>query len=906
MQTLQNSFGSGELSPAMGALIQTDQYTRGCRKLRNAMLGKFGSARKRPGFQYVGDATRTTSARFIPLRLRDTGEFMLEFSHQKIDFWQGGAYDVSITSVTTPYAEAELDEIQYAQFGEELHLVHPTYEPRVLVERAGQFYLDVINTSYTGPKLDPKTKSVPMSYTEGSSKKFLETTEEEADTFSELDFYDRSDPAVPTGGPIYRVHQYWFKAFEGANFSVSPQKMRVDVLGNVVAGSLNDLADVGPSSNWAGPWVGQTKVNEGTERMVGDASSMTGYTTLNEGDSLEIDCTFDGQFTTGGSTNHHWRVGQLLSLWGGTVGNTEGALIVQVVRIANDRAYLTCIHNNMTSGQNTTLIGGGNFDNWQFYELRDKHTGERGIVMQADGASGSSIQLTVGPIGFSQDMPDVFRSGACVGGLIYMNGGTYEITSHGGTGWEVVVTAVEDNEPAHPFSTTEWSLGWSSDTGYPRTVAVHQRRLWFGGVDRFPQRTYASRVEKPNDFTNGPLDDDALTLSLSAETGGGIQWMRSARTLLAGSEDQEFSIQGEPISVSDIGVDSESTFGGRSRQAVMVSNATLFISRNGRGIRAMQYNFDTDGYASPDITDMSSHLFDNTRVRQLAYMSDPDSVLFALLEDGNIAAYTSRPENAVTGWSLWDMGSDTVKSVAVRRPEGDGDDELWIIIDRGGTRYVEKLRVDSYSDHELSWSQSASTTVTHADLSNLDGRTVECIGDGLRLGTFQVASGAITVPVAVSEVVVGLPIDFVFRPQRLEGRDSYGDTPGRVRTLHKVRVLLERSVGGYVNGYEIMDHTETNQLVYRPIQPDVVTSGTVYSPGLDTDYTPSGEDVYAYHLETTSSVSAPNLTTTRSRWYEVVIDVSDEYGAADVEITHSTAQRFEVVAVSTEIRYEGS
>ena len=51
------SFNSGELTPQIDARSDVDKYSNGCRHLENMLPRIYGSAERRPGTQFIYDAT---------------------------------------------------------------------------------------------------------------------------------------------------------------------------------------------------------------------------------------------------------------------------------------------------------------------------------------------------------------------------------------------------------------------------------------------------------------------------------------------------------------------------------------------------------------------------------------------------------------------------------------------------------------------------------------------------------------------------------------------------------------------------------------------------------------------------------------------------------------------------------
>ena len=66
---VQTSFNAGELSPHMAARTDQGRYAAGCRTLKNMLVLPHGPAYRRPGTEYMGEASATATqgaARLIP------------------------------------------------------------------------------------------------------------------------------------------------------------------------------------------------------------------------------------------------------------------------------------------------------------------------------------------------------------------------------------------------------------------------------------------------------------------------------------------------------------------------------------------------------------------------------------------------------------------------------------------------------------------------------------------------------------------------------------------------------------------------------------------------------------------------------------------------------------------------
>lgn len=125
------SFNAGELSPQIDARSDVDKYGRGCRHLENMIPRIYGGAERRPGtYYYLESYNSTATIRKIPFIYSSTVAYVLEFGNLYIRALYDG---VEIDTIVSPYVTADLYEIQFAQVGDVMRLVHSDYKPRKLV-----------------------------------------------------------------------------------------------------------------------------------------------------------------------------------------------------------------------------------------------------------------------------------------------------------------------------------------------------------------------------------------------------------------------------------------------------------------------------------------------------------------------------------------------------------------------------------------------------------------------------------------------------------------------------------------------------------------------------------------------------------------------------------------------------
>ncbi len=242
-----------------------------------------------------------------------------------------------------------------------------------------------------------------------------------------------------------------------------------------------------------------------------------------------------------------------------------------------------------------------------------------------------------------------------VGRQIHFNDGYGVITAITST---TVVTANITIAFANANAVTNWFLGAFSDTtGHPSCVTFFEQRLAFAATINNPQTVYFS---KSGDYENmdanlgGTIaDDDAIIYTIASNQVNAIRFMTATRTLIIGTAGGEFAVSGggtdSAITPTNILIKKQSNHGAANIDAISVGNATLFLQRARRKIRELAYNFDVDGYVAPDMTILAEHITEGG-LTQVAYQQEPNQIIYATREDGELVGLTYQREQQVTAW----------------------------------------------------------------------------------------------------------------------------------------------------------------------------------------------------------------------------------------------------------------
>lgn len=247
---------------------------------------------------------------------------------------------------------------------------------------------------------------------------------------------------------------------------------------------------------------------------------------------------------------------------------------------------------------------------------------------------------------------------------------------------------------------TAYSSGGNAlKEGYgPSTVSYYQQRLIFGNTDLDPEKVWTSRTGQFTNFTtSSPLqNDDAITFTLAGRQVNSVKHILDLGRLLVLTAGGEWAIQGDAAGVitpTDINAKQYSYNGSFDLSPLIVNENALYIQARGTIIRDLGFDYQVDGYRGNDLTIFSAHLFDNYSILDWTYQQVPNSIVWAVRDDGTLLGLTYIREHQVFGWHRHNFQGDTAENVSCI-PEGN-EDFIYLCINRtinGSTkRYIERM-----------------------------------------------------------------------------------------------------------------------------------------------------------------------------------------------------------------------
>lgn len=324
---------------------------------------------------------------------------------------------------------------------------------------------------------------------------------------------------------------------------------------------------------------------------------------------------------------------------------------------------------------------------------------------------------------------------------------------------EVEITAVTSATVAQAtvketLSSTTATRDWeeqalSAHRGWPVSACFHQDRLVIGGSRDLPNRLWMSRSADLFNFDLAEgLDDESIDFAILSDQVNAIRAVFSGRHLQVFTSGAEWMVTGDPLTPGNVQLKRQTRIGSPVKRTIPprnVDGATLFIPRDGTGLREFLFADVEQAYQSSDLTILAKHLI-NTPVDQ--DYNSTSRLLHIVLGDGTLATVTIFRSEQVTAWTMQET-QGAFRSIAI------SDGITYVIVERNGSWFLEKFDELCQADAALDGT-SGTPIDTWSGLDHLEGMTVTVLADGAVHGDLLVSGGEIKLNSNASTMMAGL------------------------------------------------------------------------------------------------------------------------------------------------------
>lgn len=344
-----------------------------------------------------------------------------------------------------------------------------------------------------------------------------------------------------------------------------------------------------------------------------------------------------------------------------------------------------------------------------------------------------------------------------------------------------------------------YAPSWGKRQGWPQAVGFYQGRLgWYKG--------YRAELSKTDDFDNFEVslkvqDDDAVQTLAKASGMCDIRYALAVRRLILLTDGGEYVNTADVITPASSGIIQQSNYGTEYVRPLVIGSRVLFVQLMGGRLLDLQYDYASDNWQADDLCALAPHLFFGRTIVQMEYQTSPQGIVWVLLDDGTVLSLSYSRQHEVLAWTR-QQTDGTVEALCVL--PGDGENEVFMAVNRGGVRTVEVMASQRpVQDRaqavcvDSAVVRSWDTPGTEVDgLEHLEGRTVKILADGNVRPDAVVSGGKITLDAPASRVVVGLPLRYQLTTLPLVIPTQEGDYTGRLKP-ESCLVGVTDSAGGY-------------------------------------------------------------------------------------------------------------
>lgn len=382
----------------------------------------------------------------------------------------------------------------------------------------------------------------------------------------------------------------------------------------------------------------------------------------------------------------------------------------------------------------------------------------------------------------------------------------------------VLVNASVLSDLGGTAATVIWAEGaWSDFRGYPTCVAFHQGRLWWAGRGN----EWGSVSDGFYSFDITVLGDSGpIIRSIGSGPVDNINWLLAIQRLFMGADMAELQIVtsslDEPITPTNFQIRPASTQGSAKVSGLKLDMQGVFVRRGGTRVYMLALDPYLGDYASTDLTAITPDLFEDLEdstvdrsIVKIAVQRLPDTRVHCIRADGAVGILVFDKIEQVTCWI--ELTTDgVIEDVAVL--PGTPEDQVYYFVKRtinGATkRYLERWAVEAegrggtltkLADSFIVYNGSPATVIT--GLGNLEAKTVAVWADGKDVGhtvnadgthTYSnvVAGGQITLAVAASVVIVGIPYLGQWQSAKLAYAAQLGTALNQKKAVPGLGVIL--------------------------------------------------------------------------------------------------------------------
>jgi hypothetical protein len=233
---------------------------------------------------------------------------------------------------------------------------------------------------------------------------------------------------------------------------------------------------------------------------------------------------------------------------------------------------------------------------------------------------------------------------------------------------------------------------------FPLAVEYYQQRLVFANSDNDPETIWASQIGRYKNFTvHVPArDDDAVTIVVaSRQVNRVLHLVQLPTVLVALTSGGVVSFNGDEagtLKPTAINSRQHGTVGAGRLRPLRIGESAIYVAADERTVRDLAFELTSEAVRGVDLTIFAEHLFAGHTLVDWAFQERPNSIVWAVRDDGTLLGLTYLAEQEILAWHRHD--TDGLIENVCSIPEGDEHALYWVVkrtVDGHEVRYIERM-----------------------------------------------------------------------------------------------------------------------------------------------------------------------------------------------------------------------
>jgi hypothetical protein len=232
---------------------------------------------------------------------------------------------------------------------------------------------------------------------------------------------------------------------------------------------------------------------------------------------------------------------------------------------------------------------------------------------------------------------------------------------------------------------------------------IDKGRLICANTKTKPQTLWLSKLNDFEKFSfNTPaLSTDSFSFNPNTEEVNGIRWMIEKDGLKVGTAGAVWRIfppAGGVLSSTNLEIEVDDAQGSLDLRPLVAHNAILMTPRGSIPVLEMLSSLEAKGFATRDLGTIAKHLHKNRRIINWRFAKDPDSVVWCIMDNGQLLGMTYHRERNVWAWHRRTnpLGAGYHDIAVIPNSNDDNIDDVYLIVNRAEAGETPKYYIEKF------------------------------------------------------------------------------------------------------------------------------------------------------------------------------------------------------------------